>query len=116
MGWQETRRAARLAVHRQFAVPATYTAPAPGAVPVDCSVRLHTRIARFGDLDREGYAQVVEDINRVVFLQSEVPSPQRKGVVTITSNGLQFTIDLKVPSDSDDTIIVCEVKPPKVAP
>lgn len=110
--WHDTRRNSRLAVHARFAVPATYTPP-NGGVPVSCSVRLHTKIARFGDLDREGYAEVVEDVNRVVFLQSEVPEPARKGVVRITATGVEYTIDIVVPPD-DDTIIACEVKPPKV--
>lgn len=107
MGWSETRTAARLAVHRQFAVPATYTAPTVGAVPVPCSVRLHTRIARFGDLDREGYAEVVEDVSKIIFLQAEV-TPVRKALVEVA--GKQFTIDLVVPPD-DDLLVTCEVKP-----
>lgn len=108
--WHDTRRNSRLAVHARFAVPATYTPP-NGGVPVQCSARLHTKIARFGDLDREGFSEVVEDVNKVILLQSEVPNPLRKGVVSIA--GRDYMIDLVVPPD-DDTIIVCEVKPPKV--
>ena len=113
MGWADTKRAARLRVHAQFAVSAEYTGPALGSPPVPCNVRVHTKIARYGDLDREGFAEVVEDINRVIFLQSEV-TPVRKGIVTIYS-GHQFAIEVIVPSD-DDTVTVCEVKPLKVAP
>ena len=74
---------------------------------------MHSKIARYGDLDREGFAEVVEDINRVIFLQSEV-TPARLGVVTLYS-GHQFTIDTIEPP-TDDTVTVCMVKPKKVAP
>lgn len=108
MGWADIKREARLRVHAQFAVSATYTSPSLGSAPIPCQVRLHTKVARFGDLDREGFAQVVEDINRAIFLQSEI-TPVRKGVLTLYS-GHQFTIDLIEPR-SDDTVWVCEVKP-----
>lgn len=107
MGWADIKRQARLRVHAQFAVSATYSAP-NSADPIPCNVRLHTKIAQFGDLDREGFGQVVEDINRVIFLQSEV-TPVRKGLVTLYS-GHQFTIDIIEPR-TDDTVWVCEVKP-----
>jgi hypothetical protein len=108
VAWDETRKQARRLVHQQFAVPATYTAPLVGAVPVPCMVRLHTQIARAGDLDREGYGEVVIDISRVVFLQEEV-TPARLGLVTMAS-GRQFSVDLVIQPD-DDVIVVCEVKP-----
>lgn len=108
MGWSDIKRQARLRVHAQFAVSATYTPPGQGSAPIPCQVRLHTKIARFGDLDREGYAEVVEDVNRIIFLQSEL-KPARKGLVTLYS-GHQFTVDLIEPP-TDDTVWVCEVKP-----
>jgi len=107
VGWAQTRAAARLEVHRQFGFPATYTAPTAGSAPVSCTVRLHSKIARFGDLDREGYAEVVEDVTKIIFLQSEV-APVRKALVEVS--GKQYTIDLVVPPD-DDLIVTCEVKP-----
>lgn len=112
MGWADTKRAARLRVHAQFAVSAEYTGPALGSSPIPCNVRVHTKIARYGDLDREGFAEVVEDINRVIFLQSEV-TPARKGLVTIYS-GHEFTIDTIEPP-TDDTVWVCMVAPKKAA-
>lgn len=112
MGWADTKRQARLRVHAHFAVSAEYTGPALGSSAIPCSVRVHTKIARFGDLDREGYAEVVEDINRVIFLQSEV-TPARKGIVTLYS-GHQFAIETIEPP-TDDTVVVCEVKPLKAA-
>lgn len=96
MAWGEIRQEARLAVHSEFGRSASYLPVAPGAVPVPCTVRYHTRIVRQGDLDREGYAQVVEDINRVIFLRSEVVG-ERGGIVTINTRG--YSLDFLEPSD-----------------
>jgi hypothetical protein len=113
MGWAETRKASRLQVHARFAVSATYTAPISGAVPVDCKVRVHTKVSRFGDIDREGFAEVVQDLTRVIFLQSEVPEPRMNGVVAVIDGplaGKSFTVEIVEPVD-DDSIISCQVKP-----
>lgn len=110
MGWAETRQEARLAVHSEFGVPASYLSPVPSAEPVPCTVRFHTRIIRQGDLDREGYAQVVEDINRVIFLRSEV-DPIRRGTVTI--DGREFVLEVAEPSE-DGLLAVWNVVPKPV--
>lgn len=112
MGWSETRQAARLAVHREFGVPASYLAPTDGAEPAACTVRFHTRVARFGDLDREGYAQVVEDVNRVIFLNAEVTTA-RRGVVTINSR--DYVLETQEPSD-DGLTSVWNVVPKTLTP
>lgn len=112
MGWYETRQEARLAVHREFGVPASYQSPVSGSLPVPCTVRFHTRTVNFGDLDREGYARVAEDINRVIFLRSEV-EPVRRGVVTIFAR--EFTLELAEPSD-DGLTAVWNVIPNSLTP
>lgn len=89
--WLSQKKEAQLAVHRQFAVCATYTPPGVGASAVRVNVRHHSRIAQFGDLDREGYAQTVEDVNQIVFL-SEEAVPVRRGVVEF-DDGRQYMID-----------------------
>jgi len=96
VAWDEIRQDARLAVHSEFGRPASYLSLTVGAVPVPCTVRYHTRTVRQGDLDREGYAQVVEDINRVIFLRSEVVG-ERGGVVTI--KGRDYSLDFLEPSE-----------------
>lgn len=108
MSYTAAKRNARLAVHRQFAVSATYTAPGVGASPVQADVRLHTRIARFGDLDREGYGQVVEDINRVHFLQEQV-TPATRGVIEF-EDGRKYRVEIVEPP-TDDLIVSCDVVP-----
>ena len=107
--WREQRKASRLAVHRQFAYPAVYAATAT-SVPIRCTARYHTRIARFGDLDRGGFTEVVEDINQVTFLQSEIATPVRNATVTFPHLDRAFIIEMVDPPD-DDVIVVCKVRP-----
>lgn len=66
MSWSTIRAAAKRVVHSTFARDASYTAPTPGAIAVAARIRLHTRYLQFGDLDREGYAQVIDDVNEVL--------------------------------------------------
>lgn len=90
MGWQETRAAARDVVHATFGVAATYFPP--GADPEDegegtpVTIRHHTATWTGGDLDREGYAQQIEDINRIVMDTEEV-TPAYKGKVVLANGG-----------------------------
>jgi len=109
--WADIRRRARRAVHATFAQAATYT-PYGGA-PVPVAVRLHTRVQRQGDLDPGGYAEVFEDVNRIVFLRSDV-MPAAKGLVRF-ADGRAYWIVNVLPSD-DGTLAVCEVQPRGLTP
>ena len=105
MNWGDLKRGARDAAHGAFKRFATYTAPAPGATPVNCDVRLYGRVRTFGDNDREGYAQVVDEVEKVQFDLAQIAAPARLGVVKLYSNVertsflAEFTVDTVVPSD-----------------
>lgn len=105
--WDELRRQTRQAVHATFAFPATYTPPGGGA-SVEINARLHTRAVRFGDLDREGYAQVFEDVNRVVLDLAEV-SPVNRAQIDF-GDGRVYSI-VNVIDRPGEPVIECEVKP-----
>lgn len=108
MAWDEIKREARLAVHAEFGISATYLPP-DGAVGVDeipVTVRYHTRIARQGAIEDVGFAAVAEDVNQLVFLQSEV-NPERGATITVL--GIEFAIDYTLPPD-DDTVVAAEVR------
>ena len=105
MGWADTRAAARLAVHQEFGLPATYTAPDVGAVPLPITVRWHTKSVRHGDLDREGYAQQNEDVNRMLFDRTEIV-PIRNGVVVL--DGMTYFVDFVLPHEGTQ-FIPCDV-------
>ena len=100
MGWAETRQKARRAVHSTFALPAVYTPPGVGAVAMPCNARMHNEKQEFGDLDREGYAIRVEDVNQVIFDALEV-EPQKNGVVSF-GVGKVFTITNILPKTTDE--------------
>lgn len=79
MGWNEIRAQSRDLVHETFRRPAVYTAP-DGVTTTNVWVRLHNKLQIFGDLDREGYARVFEEINHIIFDSTEV-IPKKNGVV-----------------------------------
>lgn len=81
MGWREQRAKSRDIVHQTFARPAIYTSPLGEETNV--TARLHNRTERFGDLDREGYARRIEEINEVIFDTAEVV-PEEGGTVNFS--------------------------------
>lgn len=93
--WQRQKDEAQLAVHRQFALPATYTPPGVGASPVVVQVRHHTRVATYGDLDREGFAQTVDDVNQIIFDTCEA-TPEKRGVVEF-EDGRRYKVETVQP-------------------
>lgn len=109
--WRDLKRDAKQSVHDCFAVPALYTAP--NASPVAVHVRHHTRVVQYGDLDREGYAQVVQDVNQIIFLSCEA-DPVKRGVVEF-EDGSQYIIDTVQPS-LDGLTVTCDVAQKKVRP
>lgn len=68
MNLDDIRDASRASVHAQFAIPAVVT-PVDESLPqVPVTARLHRDLKKpFGDLDREGFAMVIEQHNQVVF-------------------------------------------------
>jgi hypothetical protein len=97
MGWQEIRAASRDVAHATFGLPATYYAPG-SLVGVPVTVRHHTAIWLGGDLDREGYAEKVEDVNRII-LDSEEVTPEYKGRVVL-ANGDELYLEVAERQDA----------------
>lgn len=96
MGWHEIRSAARGIVHKQFALPAFYSTVDETVIEQSVSVRLHNDLKKMGDLDREGYARVIETVNQIVFDSDEV-YPARNATVTFRFDGeadLVYNIDI----------------------
>jgi hypothetical protein len=99
MGWAEIRKKARRVTHSTFALPAVYTSPA--GVETPCMARKHNSMKTFGDLDREGFAVNIEDVNQVVFDKLEV-EPERKGTVDFGAGQGKFNIVNILPDSTDD--------------
>lgn len=98
MAWADIRSAARETVHENFGRTASYLAPAGGMLIDGITVRWHTKVLRHGDLDREGYPQVLEDVNRIILDIRQVPDPLRNGLVTVPDVGT-FAIEYVLPFD-----------------
>lgn len=62
---------ARRTVNTTLAVQAFYM-DASMSAPVETRARLHSRIDRFGDLENQGYAEVVEGVDRIVLIPQDV--------------------------------------------
>lgn len=95
MGWKEIKERARGVVHSHLSVPAVYSSP-DKLEEIVCDIRLHEERKMFGDLDREGFAKMIENVNQVIFDTAQV-KPRRGGEVTI---GIRtYTIDRVLPRD-----------------
>lgn len=95
-GWETIKSKARGVVHTTFERPAVYRLGAGADQP--CTVRLHVGQQLIGDLDREGFAQVMQDINRIKFKLSQV-TPRTGAIVTISSTGFKFRLETAEQSD-----------------
>lgn len=93
----------RQIVHKTLAVSALYSDDA-GITNTPITVRWHNKLSVHGDLEREGYAQIIEGIDRLIFNSDELAAIPltlaRGGVVTIPQyQGAQFQLDTSAPTD-----------------
>lgn len=97
----ETKLAARAAVHAAFAREGRYypTNDTSGE-GVAVSIRVHGTQVETGDLDREGYSQIVEDIETIVFLKTEVDANgvKSRGYVKMSDTSHVYRLDLREPA------------------
>jgi len=73
----------RRTVHKTFGVPAIYK-DSSLSEPVEISARWHNKIERMGDLDNQGYAEIVQGIDRVLFdaIEARTVGVKRLGEVS----------------------------------
>lgn len=97
--FQDAKRNARRAIHDTMARPAFYIVDdsAPGNPPPTVHVRLHYKFdANSGT--GNGYADMREQIPKLIFMRDEVDEPARNAVLTL-STGEGYRIDLIDPPD-----------------
>lgn len=102
MGWLEIKQKARDVTHSTFGIPAQFR-PA-GGVSSDTSARLHYKVRSFGDLDREGYATVTDDVDYVIFDTRDVLAkagrvPEEGDRVNFPALNRTFKLDVEHPSE-----------------
>lgn len=98
---------ARRVVHSTFGVPAFYSDPESG-IEDEVTVRFHTKIERFGDLQDRGWAEIVTGLNRLILdkieLQDKNILPRRGAKVRLQPRGFE------------DVVVVLEVAEPDTGP
>lgn len=90
----------RRVVHNTLAVEAFYQDDSMSA-PQPIRARWHNKVDRFGDLMDQGYAEVVQGVDRVVLFPTDYPTLNfvRGGVVTFPSYRRAFRLEILEPSD-----------------
>lgn len=85
----------RRVVHDTLGVSAFYKDNTMSA-PAPISVRWHSKIDRFGDLDNAGYAEIIEGIHRVIFSRERARELglRNGGVITINRPEITFQATL----------------------
>ena len=100
-GFAALRLQARRTVHDTFAGPATYQDSSMDEA-VALRVRWHNKRATLGDIESQGYAQVVDSVDRLVFDQDELTTKdvtlRHRGVVTM-DDGAVYSLDVQDPSN-----------------
>lgn len=99
MSWADIRKKARRDVHSTFRLPAVYSSP-DGLVVTPCFARMHNEMKTFGDLDREQFAQIIDDVNHVIFDGLEV-DPKKDGIIDFGGKA-KFIIVNVLPKTTDE--------------
>jgi hypothetical protein len=107
--WDQVKLRARVAVHTQFARSAVYRVAPDAMLTTAIKARRHTKQTLMGDLDREGYAQVLQDVNAIVVDLNEI-APVRGALVTFVGDGAKFLIE-NVEHSDDGRFARCPVTP-----
>lgn len=98
---------ARKAVHAAFAYRATYK-DSTVDTPVIINARWHNKLVLMGDYQDNGYANIIEGIEKVIFDRDEMAAvgitPRQGGVVTI------------IEPDFGDVILELDQRDPYVGP
>lgn len=67
----EIKAKARRDVHASLSIAARYESYSQD-VTADLSIRWHNKLALLGDMDNGGYASVIEGVERIIFMRSEL--------------------------------------------
>ena len=94
-------------LHDTFAITASYQ-DSTLLEPVDVNIRWHSRYETFGNLSEQGYAEIVDNVDRIVFDIDELVTleltPRVGGLVTITEDGW------------GDAVLVLRLSDPRIGP
>jgi len=96
----------RRVVHTTLGVSAFYQ-DASMSAPEPIKARWHNKINRLGDLQDQGYAEIVEGIDRIVLFPKDNPTVNYMsgGVVTFPDYGVSFRLQTLEPPDGPDQAV-----------
>lgn len=89
----DAKKLVRRTVHDTMAVRAFYMDDSM-SVPAEIRARWHNKIDRFGDLESQGYAELIQGIDRVIVIPSDHPTVtfRETGVVSFPDYGTAFRL------------------------
>lgn len=96
----------RRVVHDTLGVEAFYQDDSMSA-PRPIRARWHNKVDRFGDLMDQGYAEVVQGVDRIVLFPRDYPTINfvRGGVVTFPAYQRSFRLEVLEPKDGPDQAV-----------
>ena len=97
MSWLDIKQKAREVTHRTFGIPAQFR-PAAGGF-IDGAARLHYKNKMFGDLDREGFATVTEDVDFVVIDTRVFVNARDRDRIHFPNLNRTFKLDVEHPTE-----------------
>ena len=114
----ETKRKARQTLHGLASVIVLYTGPEDGAQPVELRARWHNKKSvPVGDLDSQGFADILATVDKLVFNQSNLAAPEqsdgmvaaavtlkRLGTVEFAAYGVTFYLEGSEPGDGPENV------------
>jgi hypothetical protein len=105
--FDELRDRTRATVHDYFSLPAVARSPDGGTTLENVNIRLHRNLRKpFGDLDREGFALVMEMHNQVIVDRTEW-YPLKNWTLDF-GRGRVFNID-NIDQESEERFVRCVV-------
>lgn len=88
----EIKAKARRDVHASLSIAATYQSYSLDTI-ADLSIRWHNKQALVGDMDSGGYATMIEGIERIIFMRSELTAKNIElnegDSITVTAEGFE---------------------------
>jgi hypothetical protein len=98
------KSALRRVVHDTLGVDALYQDDSMSD-PVAITARWHNKIDRFGDPESQGYAEIVQGIDRIGLIPEYYPDItfRRGGTVTFPAYGNAFVLQVLEPADGPHT-------------
>jgi len=102
-------------VHSRFAVPCTVaTGSRGGSGDVPLTARFHNKMALGGDILSEGYANIIEGIQRVIFNREEFVTAVNGGQLTLSRGDVVTFPNYMGPNQ--DLVVVLDARDPHDGP